>query len=53
MGFVIIRAKSEEFAQRGKESIDIYNTKRPHLSLNMQTPDKVHKKSEEINTSPD
>ncbi|WP_260446992.1 IS3 family transposase [Chryseobacterium lactis] len=31
-----------------KESIYLYNTERPHLSLNMETPDKVHKKSEEI-----
>ncbi|REC69982.1 integrase core domain-containing protein, partial [Chryseobacterium rhizosphaerae] len=36
-----------------KESIWLYNTKRPHLSLNMQTPDTVHKKSEETNASPD
>ena len=26
-----------------KQSIDIYNSKRPHLSLGMQTPNKVHK----------
>lgn len=31
-----------------KENIYLYNTKRPHLSLNMETLDKVHKKSEEI-----
>lgn len=31
-----------------KESIYLYNMERPHLSLNMETPDKVHKKSEEI-----
>lgn len=26
-----------------KQSIDIYNSKRPHLSLDMQTPNQVHK----------
>lgn len=31
----------------GKKSIDIYNTKGPHLNHNMHTPDKVDKKSEE------
>lgn len=30
-----------------KESIDIYNTKRPHLSLNMKTPNFVHNKKPE------
>ncbi len=28
-----------------EQSIDIYNTKRPHLSLQYQTPESVHKKS--------
>jgi len=28
-----------------KESIDIYNTNRPHLSLGMKTPDFIHQKS--------
>lgn len=30
-----------------KESIDIYNNKRPHLSLNMKTPNFIHEKTEE------
>jgi len=28
------------------ESIDIYNNKRPHLSLKMKTPNFVHEKSQ-------
>src|SRR5690606_20623265 len=28
-----------------KQSIEIYNSKRPHLSLNMKTPDQIHKQS--------
>jgi transposase InsO family protein len=32
-----------------KESIKIYNTKRPHLSLNMETPEFTHKKTMEVN----
>ncbi len=28
------------------ESVYIYNNERPHLSLNMQTPNEVHKKRE-------
>lgn len=30
-----------------KESVDIYNNKRPHLSLNMMTPNAMHKKASE------
>jgi len=30
-----------------RESIDIYNSKRPHLSLSMMTPELVHKKARE------
>jgi len=26
-----------------KESIDIYNTKRPHLALKYKTPDEIHR----------
>lgn len=29
-----------------EESINIYNSKRPHLSLNMKTPNFVHEKTE-------
>ncbi|WP_394798200.1 IS3 family transposase [Chryseobacterium indologenes] len=34
-----------------KESIYLYNNKRPHLSLNMETPEMAHKKSEETKSS--
>ena len=34
-----------------KESIHIYNTKRPHLSLNMKTPEYIHKKTRRVNSS--
>jgi putative transposase len=30
-----------------KESINIFNKERPHLSLNMKTPNEIHKKTEE------
>lgn len=33
------------------ESIETYNTKRPHLSLNMKTPNIVHEKIREVNLS--
>ena len=33
------------------ESIKTYNTKRPHLSLKMKTPDYIHKKARETNSS--
>jgi putative transposase len=36
-----------------KESIYLYNAKRPHLSLKMKTPDMVHKKSGERIIPPD
>ena len=28
-----------------RESVDIYNRLRPHLSLNMKTPEEVHRKA--------
>ncbi len=31
-----------------KQSIDIYNGKRPHLSLDMKTPDLVHKQNPQL-----
>ncbi len=34
----------KELEQLIKESIDIYNNKRPHLSLNMKTPNFIHNK---------
>jgi len=35
---------AKELNQLIKESIDVYNNKRPHLSLNMKTPNFVHNK---------
>jgi len=32
-----------------KESINIFNKERPHLSLNMKTPNEIHQKTEEEN----
>jgi len=44
--FLIYKCKNiNDLKQMVKESIYIYNNKRPHLSLNMQTPEMVHKKS--------
>jgi len=34
-----------ELSRLIKESIDVYNNKRPHLSLNMKTPTFVHEKT--------
>lgn len=34
-----------------KESTHIYNIKRPHLSLKMKTPEHIHKKTREVNSS--
>ena len=34
-----------------KESIYIYYNKRPHLSLNMKTPELMHTKSGKVNSS--
>ena len=34
-----------------KESNDIYYTKRSHLSLDMKTPDYIHKKTREVDSS--
>jgi len=38
----------KELRKMIRQSIHIYNNKRPHLSLNMQTPNAKHKKSEAI-----
>lgn len=38
-------ADLEQARQMVKESIQIYNLERPHLSLKMQTPDAVHRAS--------
>jgi putative transposase len=38
-------AKLEQARRMVGESVRIYNTERPHLSLKMQTPDAVHRAS--------
>ncbi|WP_114412831.1 integrase core domain-containing protein [Marinomonas polaris] len=35
----------KELERQISESIDIYNRYRPHLSLNMETPEEVHEKA--------
>ena len=35
----------DELKSLVRESIDIYNHMRPHLSLDMKTPEEVHKKA--------
>ena len=37
----------KELKKLVKESIEIYNNKRPHLSLGVKTPNFVHKKTSE------
>lgn len=50
--FLMYKCKTaKQLEQLIKESIQIYNTQRPHLSLNMKTPNFVHEKTcEEILT---
>ena len=44
--FLIYRCRTlKELKCLVKESVEIYNRLRPHLSLNMQTPEQVHKKA--------
>ncbi len=44
--FLIQKPKKVEMAkQMVRESIKIYNNKRPHLSLNYKPPDPLHKKA--------
>ena len=44
--FLLYRCRTlNELRGLVKESIDIYNNLRPHLSLGMKTPDEVHKKA--------
>jgi transposase InsO family protein len=44
--FLIYRCKTfGDLKQLVKESIDVYNQLRPHLSLGMKTPNEVHKKA--------
>lgn len=50
--FLIYKCNSKkELKQLIKESINTYNSKRPHLSLNMKTPNFVHNKKPEKLTS--
>lgn len=39
----------QELKKHIEESVNTYNQERPHLSLNMKTPDQVHQKTEEEN----
>ena len=46
--FLLYKCKNgNELKQLVKESIRIYNTKRPHLNLKMKTPSFVHEKTDE------
>lgn len=46
MEFIIGRYPDMQTLQKSiEQSVLIYNNKRPHLSLNLKTPDEVHKKS--------
>lgn len=46
--FLIYKCKNgKELNQLVSESIQIYNNKRPHLNLNMKTPNFVHQKTDE------
>ncbi|WP_137675137.1 integrase core domain-containing protein, partial [Agarivorans sp. Toyoura001] len=38
----------KELKRLVKESIAIYNTMRPHLSLNMETPNQVHNRKGQL-----
>jgi transposase InsO family protein len=49
--FLIYTCKThKELKLYVKQSIDTYNNRRPHLSLNMQTPNQVHKKAAELSS---
>ena len=48
--FLIYKCKlGYDLNQLIKESVECYNTKRPHLSLNMKTPNFVYEKTSEDN----
>jgi len=50
--FLIYKCKNiHDLKQMVKESIYIYNNKRPHLSLKMKTPEIMHKKSGKVKSS--
>ena len=42
-------ANGKELQNLVRESIQIFNQERPHLSLNMKTPNQIHQKAEEEN----
>lgn len=47
--FLLYRCKTfDELKALVKDSINIYNQYRPHLSLGMKTPDAVHKKASSL-----
>ena len=47
--FLLNRCKGvDELKHLVKESISIYNSMRPHLSLGMKTPNEVHEKSQQL-----
>ena len=47
--FLLYRCKTlKELKRLVKESIAIYNTMRPHLSLNMETPNQVHNRKGQL-----
>jgi transposase InsO family protein len=44
--FLLFKCRNlQELKDLVRESVAIYNRLRPHLSLNMQTPEEVHKKA--------
>lgn len=50
--FLIYQCKNiQDLKQMVKESIYIYNNKRPHLGLKMKTPEMMHKKSGKVKSS--
>jgi transposase InsO family protein len=47
--FITIKPKTVEMARKiVEESVRIYNTRRPHLSLKYKTPNQMHKKSSNL-----
>ncbi|MET3731554.1 integrase core domain-containing protein, partial [Moheibacter stercoris] len=52
--FLIERTKNiDDLRKMVKQSVYLYNNIRPHLSLNMETPEKRHKKIRRNKISPD
>ena len=47
--FITTKPKTVDMARKiVEQSIRIYNSKRPHLSLNYKTPNQMHKKSSNL-----